>query len=44
MIGEEEFDENLNKFNVESCVVCLINFENSEKIRKIPECEHIFHS
>ena len=31
----------MNKYN--ECVICLKDFEENEKLKMIPNCQHIFH-
>eukprot|EP00826_Nyctotherus_ovalis_P033664 TRINITY_DN2739_c0_g2_i2.p1 TRINITY_DN2739_c0_g2~~TRINITY_DN2739_c0_g2_i2.p1 ORF type:complete len:194 (-),score=40.93 TRINITY_DN2739_c0_g2_i2:62-643(-) len=41
---EENYNQSLNKFNQSLCAICLIDFVNDDKVRKLPLCSHIFHS
>ena len=33
----------LNKFNQQSCSICMDSYNNEEMLRQVPKCEHIFH-
>jgi hypothetical protein len=37
-------DKESNVFGHKECMVCLIEFEHKEKIRRISLCNHIFHT
>lgn len=37
------FTINLSKFDQNDCLICLVEFEVQEEIRKIGPCKHIFH-
>lgn len=41
---EENYSQSVNKFNQSLCAICLIDFVNNDKVRKLPSCSHIFHS
>ena len=38
-----KYDDSKNRYNQPSCLVCLMDFEHNEYIRKIGPCRHIFH-
>lgn len=36
-------DKDVDEFGQEECVICMEQFKNGEKVRKIPTCRHLFH-
>ena len=37
------FDLNNNEFDTKECVICMEEFVNGQKLKRIPICRHFFH-
>lgn len=36
-------DKNVNEFGATECVICIEQFRNEERLRKLSTCKHLFH-
>jgi hypothetical protein len=44
LIKEQSYDKKLDPFNLPECVICFEEFSIGAPVRKIPVCQHVFHS
>ena len=44
LIGQCHFDQVIDEFKQESCSICFEEFQPLVFVRKIPICQHVFHS
>ena len=41
---EQKYKDLEVKYGEEECIICLCQFEGEDKVRKTPDCNHVFHS
>ena len=44
IIKEQSYEKKLDPFNLPECVICFEEFLVGAPVRKIPICQHVFHS
>jgi RING-like zinc finger len=44
MIEEQPYDKTLDPFKLAECVICFEEFQTGVNVRRIPICQHVFHS
>jgi len=44
LIKEMPYDKKLDPFKLAECVICFEEFQIGASVRKIPVCQHVFHS
>ena len=44
MCDEHSYSKRVDKFKMDNCVICLGDFMEGDKIKRVPLCLHIFHT
>jgi hypothetical protein len=44
LIRERPYDKGIDQFKQAECVICFEEFQQGVSVRKIPICQHVFHS